>query len=298
MDMKHKGQNLVVFDIGGTAVKYGLWDGKNLLKNSSFPTPSSFVKLAAQMKLIIEGFSPVQGVAISSPGAVNSITRRIEGVSAVPYLHNRPIFDELEEMFNLPVSIENDANCAGICEIDYGAGKEAQNAVFIVIGTGVGGAIFINRRLYKGSHLFAGEFGLMKDIRNKTFSETGPLVKAAELYQKETGKKISGKELFELKDRKDSFANLLIENMMENISDYLYNIQVSLDPDTIVVGGGMSARDDLATVLQEKLFERLENNDVAKIMPKIYRCQYLNNANLIGAALNFKNYFENGPEII
>ncbi len=289
--MKNKGQNLAVFDIGGTAVKYGLWNGVEILYNASFKTPESFEKLTEKMSTIIKDYPKIEGIAISSPGAVNTKLRRIEGISAVPYLHNRPIFDEIEKYFDLPVAIENDANCAGICEMDYGAGKEAQNAVFLVIGTGVGGAIFINRKLYKGAHLFAGEFGLMKNATRKTFSETGPLVKAAEAYHRETGQKISGKELFDLKDQKNPHATSLIKNMLEIISDYLYNIQVSLDPDTIIIGGGMSAREDLPEILQRKLLERLQSYDIAHILPRVERCQYMNNANLIGAALNFYTIF-------
>lgn len=296
--MKNKGQNLAVFDIGGTAVKYGFWDGERLTETSSFATPQSFEELTEKMREVVEIFPKVDGLAISSPGAVNIPERKIDGISAVPYLHHRPIFDQLEALFNLPVSIENDANCAGICEIDYGAGKEGQNVVFLVIGTGVGGAVFINRKIYKGSHLFAGEFGLMKNASDKTFSETGPLVKAAEFYQEETGIEVSGKELFELKDHEEPRATLLINSMFNNIADYLYNIQVALDPDTVIIGGGMSARDDLTDVLKEKLFARLQEKEIADIMPRIYRCQYLNNANLIGAALNFNRYFGDRPEQI
>ena len=291
MDMKNNGQNLAVFDIGGTAVKYGLWDGEKLLNNASFKTPQTFEMLTEKMGSIIRDYPPVKGIAISSPGAVNTVKRRIEGISAVPYLHNRPIFDEIEQCFDLPVAIENDANCAGICEIDYGAGKEAQNAAFLVIGTGVGGAIFINRKLYKGAHLFAGEFGLMKNKAHKTFSETGPLVKAAETYSKETGQKSAGKELYDLLDQKNPQATLLIENMLEIISDYLYNIQVSLDPDTIIIGGGMSARKDLPEILHKKLSERLQSYNIDHILPRVVSCHYMNNANLIGAALNFYTIF-------
>src|SRR5699024_11964455 len=81
-------------------------------------------------------------------------------ISAIPYIHFTPIYDLFEKEFGLPVAIENDANCAGLCEVDRGAAKNGENIVFFVLGTGMGGSIFINRQLHKGSHMYCGEFGM------------------------------------------------------------------------------------------------------------------------------------------
>ena len=192
---------LVVFDIGGTAVKHGYFSNEVLAHQGKFPTPVTFENMKEEMLSVIKALrktKTVEGVAISAPGAVNVNERRIDGISAVPYLHNRPIFDELEDFFDLPVTIENDANCAGIAEIELGAGKEANNVVFMVLGTGVGGSVFINRQIYKGAHLFAGEFGLMRNGKPKTLSNVGTIVKVANKYNETTNKSVTGKEIFEL----------------------------------------------------------------------------------------------------
>lgn len=63
----------------------------------------------------------------------------IKGASALPYIHNFKIQAELEKYFDLPVSLENDANCAALAEMVDGAGKAVKDAIFLVIGTGVGG---------------------------------------------------------------------------------------------------------------------------------------------------------------
>lgn len=282
---------LVVFDIGGSAVKHGFWQNETLSEQAQFKTPDTLNEMKEQMFEVIETHKNkgVEGVGISSPGAVNVKERRIDGISAVPYLHHFPIFDELESCFGLPVTIENDANCAGISEIELGAGKEAMNAVFIVLGTGVGGSIFINRQIYKGSHLFGGELGLLVNNQETTLSSVGTIVKVANKYNELTGREVNGKDIFELVEKKDELAIKLLDDMYWAIAHSLYNVQVSMDPELVIIGGGVSAREELPTEIGRRLQELLEKHLVPEIMPEIKRCHYLNDANLVGAAMNFIN---------
>ncbi|WP_368251770.1 ROK family protein [Enterococcus sp. 2201sp1_2201st1_B8_2201SCRN_220225] len=279
---------LAVFDIGGSFVKYGLWDGQ-LSQTSKFPTPASYEEMQKELTKVVKSFgSEIEGVAFSAPGAVNVEERRIDGISAVPYIHHRPIFDELAESFGLPVTIENDANCAGIAEVQIGAGRQAENAVFVVIGTGVGGAIFIDRKLYKASHLFGGEFGLMKPRGERTLSQLGTAVKAAERYSQIKGEEIDGQALFALQEAGDAVADLIVKELYDQIALGLYNIQVSIDPDTVILGGGISARPELAEELSTRMYKLLAEEGVAEIMPTVTTCEFQNDANLLGAALNFE----------
>ena len=283
---------LVVFDIGGTAVKHGYFSNEVLAHQGKFPTPVTFENMKEEMLSVIKALrktETVEGVAISAPGAVNVNERRIDGISAVPYLHNRPIFDELQDFFDLPVTIENDANCAGIAEIELGAGKEANNVVFMVLGTGVGGSVFINRQIYKGAHLFAGEFGLMRNGKPKTLSNVGTIVKVANKYNETTNKSVTGKEIFELAEAGDSLAKELMDEMYDAIAESLYSIQVSIDPELVIIGGGMSARKEVADEISQRLLVLLEKGSVPEILPMIKTCHFSNDANLIGAAMNYMN---------
>ncbi|MBO0453908.1 ROK family protein [Candidatus Enterococcus murrayae] len=281
--------SLAVFDIGGTTVKHGVWMNQRISQVSAFQTPETFEELLEKMKQTINAYNkPFEGIAISAPGAVDQEQRKILGISAVDYIHQRPIFDELEKYFALPVSIENDANCAGVAEVELGVGKDAQNIAFVVLGTGVGGALFIRRELYKGSHLFGGEVGLLKSQHIQTFSQNGTLVKAANFYSDQTNTKIEGKELYELNQNGDSLAAELLNDMYQTMASNLYNIQVMLDPELIVLGGGISKRPELAEELSKRLLEQLEAEGVGEIMPTIKCCKFHNDANLIGAALNFQ----------
>ncbi|GMA07623.1 N-acetylmannosamine kinase [Tetragenococcus halophilus subsp. flandriensis] len=286
--------SLAVFDMGGSSIKYGLWDQQTLHQTGSFATPATFEQLQIQLKQIITpNKDQITGVAFSSPGAVNVKNRSIDGISAIPYIHQRPIFDELESYLGLPVSIENDANCAGICEMTLGAGKHVENAIFVVIGTGVGGAIFINNRLYKGAHLFGGEVGLMHNPNGKTLSYNGTAVNTAKRFSEQYGNKITGIELFEQKEAGDKRASQAIEDMYDHLADSLYNIQVSLDPEMVILGGGISARPELAEALQTRLQVLLTKEGVVEILPEVRSCHYQNNANLIGAAINFESIQKN-----
>lgn len=281
---------LVVFDIGGTAVKYGYWAKNKLTEQGQFKTPDTFEKMTREMEKIVSLHQDkeIEGVAISSPGAVNVEKRRIDGISAVSYLHDFPIFDELAAFFELPVTIENDANCAGIAEIGLGAGTAAKNAIFMVLGTGVGGSIFINRELYKGSHLFGGEFGLMIGDSETTLSGVGSIVKVANKYQEQTEKTVNGKDIFDLLERKDELAKELVDEMYWAIAHALYNIQVCLDPELVIIGGGVSARKEVSDEIGQRLQHLLTKHLVPEIMPEIKTCHFSNDANLIGAALNFE----------
>lgn len=282
--------NLAVFDIGGTAVKCGLWKDNQLSTQSKFSTPKTLYDLVEEMKQVINHYPvDIEGVAISAPGVVNVSTREIEGISAVRYLHNCPIFDMFEQAFNLPVRIENDANCAGIAEMNLGVGKDRKNALFVVLGTGVGGAVFINGALYKGAHLFGGEFGLMKNHTDKILSETGTIVRVADAYYHQTGKKVDGQKLFELANKGDELVLTLLDMMYENIAQILYDLQVAIDPEMIIIGGGISERTEVITELEKRLYHKLTSVHLPSIMPQITACQFKNDANLIGAAINYLN---------
>ena len=284
--------SLGVFDIGGTTVKHGIWEHQQLSPVNAFPTPVTFDELLRNMAEIIrDAKRPLTGIAISAPGAVDQEKRKILGISAVPYIHQRPIFDELEQHLGLPVTLENDANCAGIAEVELGVGREAQNIVFVVLGTGVGGALFVNRQLYKGSHLFGGEIGLLKSQSQQIFSQTGTLVKVAQAYSEQVNRTVDGKMLYELSENGDTLAKSALDEMYQTIAKNLYNLQVLFDPEMIVLGGGISRRPTLAAELSGRLFEQLKKEGIEEIMPVVKCCHFHNDANLIGAAMNFQKIF-------
>lgn len=290
--------SILAFDIGGTSVKYAVWDEERLKDKSSFPTPASWQELKNSLVSIKESIAKeyeLEGVAFSAPGAVNQVERQIEGVSEVPYIHFFPIYNELEEAFNLPVSFENDANSAGLAEIWRGAAVGKSNVLFVVLGTGIGGAIIVNGEIQHGHHLLGGEFGFMLLKGEQTFSELGTAVALARRYAKRMNKPtntVTGEQVFKLAEAGDEVAQEEVKIFYHYLVRGLFNLAYSFDPEVLLIGGGVSNQPDLIEKINEEmdaLFDRLR---VTPLRPVIELCEFRNDANLIGAIYNFLQKYE------
>lgn len=97
----------------------------------------------------------------SVPGAPKPKKRQIEGESLAEYFHCFPIYDELEEAFELFVSFENDANCTTLAEMYQGSAQNNSNVLFVIIGMGISGLIIIDNKIIEGHDKYAEEFGFM-----------------------------------------------------------------------------------------------------------------------------------------
>ncbi len=283
---------ILVFDMGGSAVKYGVWTGNELTDKGKFTTPKTWDDMKAQLKGVREEVTAaLEGVGISAPGAVNAAERQINGISAIPYIHGFDIISELETLFDLPVTIENDANCAGLAEFYQGAGKGFEQAAFVVIGTGVGGTLIHHGQLIRGAHLYGGEFGLMILDQGKTFSQLGTAVQMAWRYCDRMGidrDTISGEDVFARSESGDPIAAEEVENFYRYLAQGLFSIQFAFDPEVIIIGGGVSAKAGLLAEIEQRLAVMLAAQGLNDFTPLIKLCDYRNDANLVGAAANFK----------
>ena len=284
---------LMAFDLGGTSVKYGFYKEGEITTKGSFKTPVSLNQLIEEMSIVMKGQEKIEGIAISAPGSVNQKERVIEGISAIPYIHFTPIYDLLEKEFGVPVAIENDANCAGLCEVEMGSAKDGKNVVFFVLGTGMGGSVFINRELHTGSHMYGGEFGMTLNSNGLTGSKNGTLVEASKKYNEKMGTDIDGIQLLERFDQGKEDAVEIVHDMFDYIAEVLYNVQVIIDPDIVVLGGGISNRSTLPEELSVRMDRLLRNLDIMGAKPKIVNAQYKNDANLYGAVINYKKRINN-----
>lgn len=284
-------KNLAVIDIGGTSIKFGAWVNNELITLGSEPTPdniASFYKiLKHRVDEIKVAYADISGVAISSPGAVNKEARQIDGASAIPYIHGFSIFEQLETLFDLPVSIENDANCAALAEVAKGAGKDNENMLFLVLGTGIGGAIIIDGKIFHGSHLYGGEFGFMLVNDHETLSEACSPVNLARKYNEITGEGLTGKEVFDLADQGNQIAYELREKMLKSLAVSIYNLQYSYDPEKFILGGGVSNNPRLLPLLKKKIHEVVASVPIAEIEPEVELCKFKSDANLYGAVVDF-----------
>lgn len=286
---------ILVFDMGGSAVKYGVWAQDSLVSKGKFTTPSTWQEMKAQLQQVRASVNEeIEGVGISAPGAVNAQERRIDGISAIPYIHGFDIYSELEAAFGVPVTIENDANCAGMAEFYQGAGKEYQQAAFVVIGTGVGGTLFQNGELVRGAHLYGGEFGLMILDQGKTFSQLGTAVQMAWRYCDRIGvdrTTITGEEVFQRAEDGDAIAIEEVNKFYRYLAQGLFSIQFAFDPEVIIIGGGVSAKNGLLEEVNQRLKKMLADQALNDFVPLIKLCDYRNDANLVGAAANFQELY-------
>lgn len=282
---------LLTIDIGGTSIKYASFDTdkQTLAHKGAKATPETlenFYETLATIQAEVAAKVTLTGVAMSCPGAVSKSDGVIYGASALPYIHDFPILKAFEALFNLPVSIENDANCAALAEVAYGAGKDYQDLLFFVIGTGIGGSVVLNRQIRHGAHLMGGEFGYML-MKNDTLSTEASPVRMAKDYNTLHDTSYSGQELFALAENGEGDAIVAVNHLFDSLARAIFNLQYAIDPEVIVLGGGMSQADFLLPRLQAALQVVYDQVGIATVMPKLAICHFQNDANLIGAAADF-----------
>lgn len=288
-----------VFDVGGSAIKYALMDETGcFIEKSSLPTPKkSLAEFIDTIGDIVGEFKKsylVKGLAISIPGAVNVETGIIEGSSALPYIHGPNIKDLLQDKTELPVELENDANCAGLAEGWIGAAKDVKDYLCIVLGIGIGGAVVLDKKLRHGKNGFAGEFGymLMEDYLGPHMGESfSSLAAVGGLIQQVAKRKgidpdvLTGKKIFKLAENGDAEVADEIDKFMRRLAVGIYNLHFILDPEKILIGGAISHREGFVEKINEKLQQMKYESEGLTV--KVERCQFGNDSNLIGALYHF-----------
>lgn len=284
--------NLGLVDIGGTSIKFAVMKDDQLEKLEPVKTPQTLEEFYQVLTNKVDSMKAqyqITGVGISSPGAVNKKTGVVEGASAIPYIHNFEIQQALSKRFGLPVSMENDANCAALAELDSGAGRDVSSLLFLIIGTGVGGSVIINHQIWHGAHLFGGEFGFTLVDDKSTLSNLATSVGVAQRYNANSKPitNYSGKEVFDLADHGDARAQKEVQTMYYSLAKGIYNLQYSFDPELIVLGGAVSNNSHLIPEVNKEIEKIRKVVKIASIKPEIVPCHYTDEANLRGAAVDF-----------
>lgn len=280
----------LALDFGGTSIKYGLWK-ETLIEQGSIPLPKTWDEVLQAIEKILKYYRNtgylIEGIATSVPGAVSQEDDQIYGLTAIDYIHHRNFTQELSAYFQLPVSMENDANCAALSEIWQGNADDVQNILYFVFGTGVGGAIIQNRQIQSGKHQFGGEFGYMMLNEEGSFSELASIVRTTTLYNQRKKQAIDGKELFDRAAAGDQLANYLITQLCRYSARGIYNLMISFDPDKIIIGGAISSNPFFITMIKEEIEFLRTRTGAQMVETEILPSRFKNDANLIGAVYNF-----------
>lgn len=289
-------EHYMVFDMGGTAVKYAVMNEKaSILEKGEFSTPKDTLQtLLGIISNLTEMYGKtynLKGIGLSSPGAVNPNTGFIGGTSAIPYIHDIHMTKLIEEKTGLYATAENDANCAALAEGWIGAAKNVSYYACVVIGSGIGGSIVINQNILRGATLHGGEFGYMivgnplSDHPLRTtwsgIASTRALVADVERRKGMEAGSLNGKKVFELADRGDADACACIGEWYKKLAAGIYNVKYIVDPEKILIGGAVSKREEIIDGINREL--ALLKDEISDLHIEVEACRFDNNANLIGA---------------
>ena len=284
----------LVIDIGGTYTKYGYYDVDGTCQYShKYPTVKSNIEeFYLKIKKLIQ--PQIQGIAISMPGLLDSQSGYVEAITLLPFLAQHNIKEELMNLTQLPVSVENDAKCATLGEMWKGSLKDAQNALMMVLGSGIGGTIILDGHILSSPRHKAGEIGSILVPTDKFYNSMtnfGHHNNANALIQKisqvlncdQNGEYIF-KHILDNQETKDIF-----EQYCREIAFTIYNLDYILDLDVVCIGGGISEQDLLISTIQQQ-FSLLRNQyKEDNHEPIIKSCTYKNEANLLGALAHHIN---------
>lgn len=285
----------VCIDIGGTSIKYGVLDENvDFIENKETPTEAykGGRHILDKIINITENYKErydVCGVCISTAGMVDCEKGEIIYASElIPNYTGTKIKRTIEDTFSIPCEVENDVNCAGLAEYFDGSAKGSSVSLCLTIGTGIGGSIIINDKVFHGFSGSACEVGYM-NMLNSTFQELGSsksLVKKVATMKNCSEDDINGKIIFENAKKGDKDCIKAIDEMVNVLGMGIANICYVINPDVVVLGGGIMAQKDY---LYEKIRLSLDKYLIPYLASKT-RLEFAENQNksgMLGAYYNF-----------
>ncbi len=307
-------------DLGGTNIAIGIVDqnGKILSKGSVHtPSTGNYKDVVAEMiklsdKLIADnGYerSDFEAVGIGCPGSIDYKKGSV-AYSNNLHFNDAPVADEFKKHWDIPVILENDANAAAYGEYIIN-GDNADVFVAVTLGTGVGGGVIIDGKIFTGSNGAGAELGHTVLVHNglpcscgrkgcwEAYAAATALVKQTKIaiekhpeslmagYAKERGK-VNGRTAFDAAKKGDAAAQEVVDKYIKYVADGIVNMTNIFQPNKIVIGGGISNEGEY---LLAPIREFVIKNDYNKLFTRtqISAATLLNDAGIIGAALAAKN---------
>lgn len=303
--------NYIGVDLGGTNISVGLVNEKGkVLEKISVPTLSERGKEAVIddiknicIKLTEMSKEKINSIGVGTPGIVNREKGEVILASNLKF-ENVNIVKELN--LDVPVFIENDANCAAFAEYIFGAAKGHKNSITITLGTGVGGGVILDGKIFTGSFCGGTEIGHMAIVVNgeectcgrrgcwEAYASATALIRETRgiaakypnsaIFNKVSGdiKQVDAKLAFETADEGDEKMIAVIEDYYKYLAVGIANLINIFEPEIIAIGGGISSRGN-------KLIKPISAH-VGKMVfggnkTKIVTAKLGNDAGIIGAAM-------------
>lgn len=254
-------------DLGGTNIKAGVIDDEGkIVSNLMIPTEASFgwERVISNIKKVISNLlknNSVYAIGVGVPGPVDFENGIIKEMPAIPGAKNVNISKELKEEFGRPVFVDNDANNFALGEVVFGVAKGKKYVIGITLGTGIGGGIIIDGKIYRGAKNYAGEIGHITIVPNgvqcncgkfgcwEAYGSATALIKNALSYKKRNietklkeypDDKIEAKIVFDLAKENDEFCSRLVQDMFFYLGIGVASLVNVFNPEMVVLGGGVS----------------------------------------------------------
>ena len=293
---------IIGIDIGGTTIKADLYDdlGTSLNQFKEIETIIDYDlgtnQILNQVCDLIGEYIlnySIDGVGISTAGVVNANTGEIIYAGyTIPGYIGVNFTSEIEKRFGLSTFVENDVNCAALGELWKGQAKDKKNVVMVTIGTGIGGSIIVNGQIVNGFNYTAGEVGYIP-VGNSDWQSKASTTAVIHLYQKKSLKtNQTGRTFFTDLSSGDKIAKETFEIFVENLTKGLLTISYLLNPEILILGGGILAKKDiLLPEIQNSLAKNVMDN---RFLPKnVVAATLGNEAGRIGAVKNFLDRISN-----
>ena len=308
-----KGSDLTIgIDIGGTKISAGVVDSSgNLIDSSRCSTPTEGGKeLISSVINLIKEFNKkyeIKGIGISIAALISSDYGTIVGAPNIANLSKLNFVNEIKEEFKLPIIIENDANAAMWAEFKFGNAKGLNPVMFFIIGTGVGGGLVIDGKLFKGANGIGAEFGHMCVVPNgllcgcgskgciEQYASGGALIryaneallanpdKSEEVLSFGEGK-LSGTALTKAAKAGNELALAAFSKQADWLGLACASYSLIIDPQAIIIGGGVVDAGELFLAPVRAAMRKYMPFAESHVPPKIIAAKFGNDAGLIGAA--------------
>lgn len=286
--------NILTFDIGGTNIKYALCNEKFILTDRHTVATEAHKggqELVNKIISIIESYDNIDRVAISTAGQVDSENGIVVySTDNIPYYTGMMVKKLIENKTGIPTYVENDVNAFALGEAEFGAGKGKRDFLCLTYGTGIGGALFLDGKLYKGMGSSAGEFGHMITHSGgkqctcggegcyECYASTRALV---ESVNKRNNTSLDAFQIFEKENFTKPEIRSVIDKWIDEMIVGLINIIYIFNPPLIILGGGIMNEDYVIDLIDRKIYNLLMENfrDV-----NIVRSKLGSDAALLGVA--------------
>jgi predicted NBD/HSP70 family sugar kinase len=281
-------------DLGGTKIEgvvlNSLDDARPLIrKRIDTNGERGYHHVLGQIKILVDlissetGLSPAR-IGFGTPGVLDPVLQTMKNCNSTS-LNGKPLQSDLEKLLGVPVALANDANCFALAETHWGVVKEkfpdAAVVFGIIMGTGVGGGIVLNGKIWPGKHGIAGEWGhnFLDESGGPCYCGKTGCVETVlsgpglqRYYQQLTGRSLSLKEIVVASGTgTDTAAADTISRLHHYFGKAVSVVTNLLDPDVIIIGGGVGNLDSLYTLGRESLSRFIFNNrlDVPIVKPTL-----------------------------